>query len=67
MDLNVGSTLQPLVKNDGWFTNKQVNWYRDKSEKFSKVNGGKSYPALAFFHMSLPEYELAWKIKKTNG
>ncbi len=66
MDSNVRSTLQPLVKDDGWFTNKQVNWYRDKSEKFSNINGGKPYPALAFFHIPLPEYELAWENKENQ-
>lgn len=66
MDSNAYSTLKPLVKGWGWFTNKQVNWYRNKSKNFTKVNGGSPYPALAFFHIPLPEYELAWKNKENQ-
>ncbi len=52
------------VKGYGWFSNEQVNWYRKTSAGYSKQNGGKPYPALAFFHIPLPEYKQAFENKK---
>lgn len=60
MDSNAYSTLKPLVGGWGWFTYKQVGWFRDKSAQFTASNGGTPYPALAFFHIPLPEYINAW-------
>ena len=37
----------------------QVAWYREKSREFTKANGGTPLPAVAFFHIPLPEYNLA--------
>lgn len=66
MDSNAYSTIKPLVGGWGWFTYKQVGWYLRKSEEFTKANGGKPYPALAFFHIPLPEYSLALENKKAR-
>lgn len=65
MDSNDYSTLKPLIGGWGWFTHKQVDWYRQQSRKFTAKNNGAPYPALAFFHIPLPEYEDAWN-NKTN-
>lgn len=43
----------------GWFNFDQINWYLEKSAGFTKRNGGKPLPALAFFHIPLPEYSEA--------
>lgn len=64
MDSNSYSTLQPQVGGWGWFTHKQVGWYRERSKAFTVLNGGVSYPALAFFHIPLPEYTDAWNNEK---
>ena len=40
-----------------WFDFSQIEWYHKKSHKFSKENEGKPLPALAFFHIPLPEYK----------
>lgn len=40
-----------------WIAFNQVDWYRQQSGKLTKENGGKPYPALAFFHIPLPEYK----------
>lgn len=39
-----------------WIDFSQVAWYRDRSRQFTALNGGKPLPALAFFHIPLPEY-----------
>lgn len=66
MDSNSYSTLEPLVGGWGWFTYKQMLWYREESRMFTNANGGKPYPALAFFHIPLPEYGLALRNKKAR-
>jgi len=60
MDSNDYSTLKPTVGGWGWFTHEQVSWYREQSKRLTRENGGKPYPALAFFHIPLPEYYHAW-------
>ena len=37
----------------------QVEAYRAKSKAYTAANGGVPYPALAFFHIPLPEYDYA--------
>ena len=41
-----------------WFTFGQVNWYLNKSLNYTKQNNNDPVPALAFFHIPLPEYRL---------
>jgi len=60
MDSNEYSTLQPAVGGWGWFTHNQVEWYREQSTKLTLSNNRKPFPALAFFHIPLPEYTAAW-------
>lgn len=63
MDSNVYSTLKPKVDGYGWFHVSQINWYQEKSSKYTLANYGNPLPALAFFHIPLPEYYDAWKNK----
>ncbi len=56
MDSRAYSTLKPTVDGYGWFTLDQIEWYRKQSEKYTSGNGNKPLPALAFFHIPLPEY-----------
>lgn len=37
----------------------QIEWYRKNSREFAAANGGNPVPALAFFHIPLPEYNQA--------
>ena len=37
----------------------QINWYRQQSAAYKAQNGGQPLPALAFFHIPLPEYNEA--------
>ena len=34
----------------------QIEWYRKQSEQYTKNNGNKPIPSLAFFHIPIPEY-----------
>ncbi len=65
MDSNDYSTLKPTVDGYGWFDISQINWYRNKSREFAMMNGGDPLPAVAFFHIPLPEYTQAWNNKTT--
>lgn len=63
MDSNSYSTLKPNVDGYGWLDFSQINWYREKSSNYTHANNGNPLPALAFFHIPLPEYSNAWKNK----
>lgn len=39
-----------------WFEFDQINWFLENSASMTKRNGGTPLPALAFFHIPLPEY-----------
>ena len=43
------------VKGYGWIKHDQVAWYLERSKAFTAANGGQPLPALAFFHIPLPE------------
>lgn len=47
------------VEGYGWLTFKQVENYRCQSSHFTEINNGDPLPALAFFHIPLPEYNQA--------
>ena len=52
----------PADKSKGtyaWLTFDQVNWYRQQSQAYKDANGGATLPALAFFHIGLPEFNQA--------
>ncbi|RIJ50459.1 phosphohydrolase [Maribellus luteus] len=59
MDSNAYSTVEG-TGTYGWFTREQINWYTQKSNNFTEKNNGEAIPALAFFHIPLPEYTQAW-------
>ena len=50
-----------------WIKSDQVQWYREQSKKLTKENGGTPYPALAFFHIPLPEFNEVWGKETTVG
>jgi predicted phosphodiesterase len=50
-----------------WIKFDQVKWYREISSKLTGKNSGKPYPALAFFHIPLPEYNNITKFPTTVG
>ena len=59
MDSNDYSPIKG-VEGYGWFSRNQIDWFVETSKT---VNPTKQ-PALAFFHIPLPEYTTAWNQKK---
>ena len=63
---NVAALLYCMDSNDyppvtkyghyDWVHYDQIAWYRTQSQMYTKQNGGKPLPALAFFHIPLLEY-----------
>ena len=43
----------------GYVHQDQVAWYKNHSRAFTKANGGKPVPSVAFFHIPVPEYNEA--------
>lgn len=58
LDSHSGST-HARVNGYGWFTHDQVSWFRNTSASLAKAHKD-TLPALAFFHIPLPEYKLAF-------
>lgn len=68
MDSQAYSTNKRL-KGYGWFDRNQIDWYAKTSAKFKAANQDSTLTALAFFHIPLPEYKLAFdnvKNKRTG-
>lgn len=53
------------VKGYGWFASNQVEWFRKESQKYKEAKGD-TLPALAFFHIPLPEYAMAFNDMKNK-
>lgn len=55
------------VKGYDWIKNDQIQWYRKRSDSLRDNNNGVPFPALAFFHIPLPEFEYVRKQGTTLG
>jgi predicted MPP superfamily phosphohydrolase len=62
-----GEKDNPELGDYDWIKNDQIQWYRKKSIEYTKKNMGKPLPALAFFHIPLPEYNLVRSFSNTIG
>lgn len=47
------------IKGYDWIKADQIAWYRQRSAEFTSKNQGRPLPALAFFHIPVPEYNEA--------
>jgi len=47
------------VKGYDWIKQDQIDWYIKNSTMYTTENGGQPLPAIAFFHIPLPEYNYA--------
>jgi hypothetical protein len=50
-----------------WIKFDQVKWYRETSAKLTRKNSGTPFPALAFFHIPIPEYNAITSFASTVG
>ncbi|MDQ8737620.1 metallophosphoesterase family protein [Paenibacillus sp. LHD-38] len=50
-----------------WIRRDQIEWYVAESRNMTEMNGGKPLPALAFFHIPLPEYFEVWNKHVCHG
>lgn len=57
----------PHVEGYDWIRRDQVNWYEQQSRLLSVHNEGTPFPALAFLHIPLPEYDEVWKQEVCYG
>lgn len=50
-----------------WIKFDQIQWYRKTSENYTERNKNRAHPALAFFHIPLPEYKIVQQMETTVG
>ena len=67
LDSHSGLGKESELGSYDWIKSNQVQWYIDQSKQLTKDNKGIKYPALAFFHIPLPEYKEVWGSEKTMG
>ncbi len=67
LDSHSGLPKEKGLGSYDWIKSDQIQWYREQSQKLTQKNGGKPYPALAFFHIPLPEYNEVWGKETTIG
>ena len=60
LDSNAYTTIED-VGSYGWIEFDQIEWYRQKSADYTRENHYQPLPALAFFHIPLPEYKTVWE------
>lgn len=65
MDSGDGSTVKD-VKGYGWISPEQIEWYNRESRAFTEANNGVPLPALAFYHIPVPEYDEAIATKESH-
>ncbi|MFD2117455.1 metallophosphoesterase family protein [Paenibacillus yanchengensis] len=51
----------PLVGGYAWIKQNQIQWYIEQSQAWQAKCNGATLPALAFFHIPLPEYQMMWQ------
>jgi hypothetical protein len=61
-----GDTTHPIGGYQ-WITHSQIGWYQTESGRLTHNNGGVPLPALAFFHIPLPEYHDLWNYHTCYG
>jgi len=53
-----------------WFTNEQIQWFRNECAASTAANNGIHTPSISFFHIPIPEFYDSWILaqeKKHNG
>ncbi|MGM9705963.1 MAG: metallophosphoesterase family protein [Prevotella sp.] len=47
------------IKGYAWLNFDQIDWYRNRSEAYTRANGGSPLPSIVFQHIPVPEYNYA--------
>lgn len=55
------------IRGYGWVRRDQIAWYVATARDLAAANGGSALPALAFFHIPLPEYNEVWDYHSCYG
>ncbi|MCR8633122.1 metallophosphoesterase family protein [Paenibacillus radicis (ex Xue et al. 2023)] len=58
--MDSGAKTEHSFGGSTWFHHNQVDWYIRQSAAMTEECGGEPLPALAFFHIPLPEYREIW-------
>ncbi|WP_318615699.1 metallophosphoesterase family protein [Sporosarcina sp. YIM B06819] len=64
--LDSGAYAPKNIGNYGWIHSDQVSWFTAESRKYADAST-KQLPALAFFHIPLPEYKEVLEVGKVSG
>ncbi|WP_127530386.1 metallophosphoesterase family protein [Paenibacillus kobensis] len=62
-----GSKAPDSIGGAAWIEHSQIEWYLEHSRQLQVTNGGTPVPALAFFHIPLPEYNDLWDFSIAYG
>lgn len=54
------------VKGYDFIYRDQIDWYVNTSRQYTRVNGGKPLPSVAFFHIPIPEFAVAASNKENT-
>lgn len=66
--LDSGSySTNPNVQGYDWISREQINWLAAESSRLNSGKEGSKLPALAFFHIPLPEYKEVWETQTCYG
>jgi hypothetical protein len=65
--LDSGGDTDHPVGGYQWITHSQIGWYKEQAGRLLLENGGEPVPALAFFHIPLPEYNELWDYHTCYG
>ncbi len=65
--LDSNSYSETWLKGYGWIRRDQIAWYLATAQGWRARNGGEPLPALAFFHIPLPEYNEVWDLYECFG
>nr|WP_306304791.1 metallophosphoesterase family protein [Paenibacillus pini] len=57
----------PEVPGYGWIEREQINWLASESSRLNPQDTKKKLPALAFFHIPIPEYQEMWDTQVCQG
>lgn len=65
--LDSNAYAETKIAGYGWIRRDQLAWFLHTAEKLRPANGTEPPPALAFFHIPLPEFNQIWDLQECYG